>query len=616
MKLKPNLLKVLEIVLHVLGFPLLLVIAVILNINVMSKSAQYGISGFVFIIVIALFAVGYYVAYFILTKQEKKRRLASSKQNASAKNLNVKLAKKADPARRTGLVLAIVAVCCLTGLWAFFDVVMPEPLATATSNTLFIEDLSDGWNERANVNQELLDTYITRAYYSGKLTQKDLGTYLKEGVKNKEVSALLDADFASIDKNGYGTFVGPSIDFAQNDRMTISAIVHLLLDDRTPISEKGERQDAKIPVTTFKVERSNPYQDSQLVNEKKIAVGGTYMYLRSNQGYILYNDSLDVAGTKVDGLIVLEDHVGYRKVEYLTANAEDSSFIYVVDANNGFRYSESVYVNDVLERETVIEEKDGGLVAHIYNIGDEPLNVTLTGSVEKTDKGYKINAQANPDTDDAVAFANVLMSAGANEIFDGIVTVDGWYLGVDDVVCLSKGKAVEYSTWDIFDMLGTDTTFDLPLAGITGLTIPVVNMTGGALLSTYKYAIDDVLSTVGAMLSDENIVGSDVYISLDTETGVLAITPCNIERGTLDYMKQAWLQNNGLIYIIVSLFSLRKLFLAFAGFLALISYLIGVVRELRFAGQVPEAEAEDSEDSSEEPSEEALVTEEVEGTDI
>jgi hypothetical protein len=616
MKLKPNLLKVLEIVLHVLGFPLLLVIAVILNINVMSKSAQYGISGFVFIIVIALFAVGYYVAYFILTKQEKKRRLASSKQNASAKNLNVKLAKKADPARRTGLVLAIVAVCCLTGLWAFFDVVMPEPLATATSNTLFIEDLSDGWNERANVNQELLDTYITRAYYSGKLTQKDLGTYLKEGVKNKEVSALLDVDFASIDKNGYGTFIGPSIDFAQNNRMTISAIVHLLLDDRTPVSEKGERQDAKIPVTTFKVERSNPYQDSQLVNEKKIAVGGTYMYLRSNQGYILYNDSLDVAGTKVDGLIVLEDHVGYRKVEYLTANAEDSSFIYVVDANNGFRYSESVYVNDVLERETVIEEKDGGLVAHIYNIGDEPLNVTLTGSVEKTDKGYKINAQANPDTDDAVAFANVLMSAGANEIFDGIVTVDGWYLGVDDVVCLSKGKAVEYSTWDIFDMLGTDTTFDLPLAGITGLTIPVVNMTGGALLSTYKYAIDDVLSTVGAMLSDENIVGSDVYISLDTETGVLAITPCNIERGTLDYMKQAWLQNNGLIYIIVSLFSLRKLFLAFAGFLALISYLIGVVRELRFAGQVPEAEAEDSEDSSEEPSEEALVTEEVEGTDI
>jgi|GEM_PF-5560996 len=616
MKLKPNLLNVLEIVLHVLGFPLLLVIAVILNINVMSKSAQYGISGFVFIIVIALFAVGYYVAYFILTKQEKKRRLALSKQNASAKNLNVKLAKKADPARRTGLVLAIVAVCCLTGLWAFFDVVMPGPLATATSNTLFIEDLSDGWNERANVNQELLDTYITRAYYSGKLTQKDLGTYLKEGVKNKEVSALLDVDFASIDKNGYGTFIGPSIDFAQNNRMTISAIVHLLLDDRTPISEKGERQDAKIPVTTFKVERSNPYQDSQLVNEKKIAVGGTYMYLRSNQGYILYNDSLDVAGTKVDGLIVLEDLVGYRKVEYLTANAEDSSFIYVVDANNGFRYSESVYVNDVLERETVIEEKDGGLVAHIYNIGDEPLNVTLTGSVEKTDKGYKINAQANPDTDDAVAFANVLMSAGANEIFDGIVTVDGWYLGVDDVVCLSKGKAVEYSTWDIFDMLGTDTTFDLPLAGITGLTIPVVNMTGGALLSTYKYAIDDVLSTVGAMLSDENIVGSDVYISLDTETGVLAITPCNIERGTLDYMKQAWLQNNGLIYIIVSLFSLRKLFLAFAGFLALISYLIGVVRELRFAGQVPEAEAEPSEDSSEEPSEEAIVTEEVEGTDI
>ena len=126
--LKPEVLKIFEIILHVLGFPLLLVIAVILNINVMKNGAQYGISAFFYILIVALFAIIYYVAYFILIKQEKKRREKVAKQNASAKNLNYKykIARKADPARRTGLVLAIVAVCCLTGFWAFFDIVMPE----------------------------------------------------------------------------------------------------------------------------------------------------------------------------------------------------------------------------------------------------------------------------------------------------------------------------------------------------------------------------------------------------------------------------------------------------------------------------------------------------------
>lgn len=619
--LNPKILKILEIVLHVLGFPLLLAIAFILNINVIKNAAGYGISAFIFVIIIALFAIAYYVAYFILIKQEKKRREKVAKQNASAKNLNYKykIARKADPARRTGLVLAIIAVCCLTGFWAFFDIAMPEPLATATSRTIFIEDLSDGWNERSDVNKELLDTYITRAYFAGKLTNKTLEEYLKEGVKNEDVATVMKEDFESIDKNGYGTFVGPSIDFAQNGRMTINSIIHLLLDEREPKKDdNGERLDKKISLTTYTVVKTNYVQEDQTANEVKIEEGKSYAYMRSNQEYFLYNENLNKAGVDVDGLVIYEEVVGYKKVQFLAGNSGkyndnfgDKSYVYIIKDDGGsLDYVEKVYLSDTLKTETHIKQTAGGKVHLTINDEGDLIEKDVDVSLNKNGSTWTISTSSTDyDIKTAIESANIITSATRENVVSLSAKPDDW-ADYDNTVVLEKGKVKEYATWDVFDMLGTDTTFELPISMVKDLNITSpFTLSGAQLLEEGKYLVDDVLSAVSALISDENIVGSQVYVTLDLDTGVLAISPCNEERGTLDYMKQAWLDSNGLIFIIVSLFSLRKLCLAFAAFLALISYLIGMLREYRFRDE--EAPAEDEaipeEESSESVSEEEVA---------
>ena len=622
MKLKPNVLKILEIVLHVVGFPLLLIIATILNINVISKAAQYGISAFIYAIIIILFAGIYYAAYFILISQEKKRRGEITKQNESAKNLNLrhKIVRKADPARRTGIILAIIVVCCLSGFWAFFDIAMPEPLATATSRTLFIEDLSDGWNERANVNQELLDEYITRAYNAGKLTNGTLDEYLKQGVKNPEVVKVMTADFESIDKNGYASFVGPSIDFAQNGRMTISAIVHLLLDDRNPVADKktGERLDQKVKLTTFVVTKSIPAQDTQTKNEKKIELNSNYSYIRSNQKYFLYNNTLEKAGTDLDSLIVYEITKSHKKIQFLAGSSENKSYIYTIDVVDGLlTYVEQQYFKGNLTKETTIKQKaKGGITIHIYSDENDPVDFDLIASVS----GDHITCDYDDyDVITAIDDANSILCATEETLIDYSAKPRLWDY---ESVCLKKDKVIEYATWDIFDMLGTSTDFPLPLDMIKSFSIDTkvggvqISLTGEGILQDFKFIIDDVLDAVAKMISEEAIVGSDVFVTLDTDTGILSIVPCNEERGTLDYMKQAWLQNNGLIYIIVSLFSLRKLFLCYAGFIALTSFLIGIVREYRFRDEEEEAQnPEDETPSEEEENSEATVAE-AQATDI
>ena len=91
------------------------------------------------------------------------------------------------------------------------------------------------------------------------------------------------------------------------------------------------------------------------------------------------------------------------------------------------------------------------------------------------------------------------------------------------------------------------------------------------------------------------MLGSPIYISIDGETGTLSLNPSNGHRGVLGYMEMAWLDNQGLLYIIVSLFSLRTLFYIYGPVMALIAILLGVLREkeqkmLALAGDQPAEE--------------------------
>lgn len=383
----------LKIILHLAGFPLLIALIVVFTLPVLQAGISYGVMVFVGLIVAVVMALIYFLVYFLMAKRAKKTVYKQT------------------------LVSIIVAVVCLGGLWIAIDYFLPDVLKDATSNTILYEDLADDFEARAEVNKNLLDEFINRNVANGNLlTQEQINAcieenvdsgklkllteeeylaqgannaevsallkaqlsapFLAEGVSNEKVKAMISAKFQSIDKDGYVTFVGPWLDMANDDRLTIPTLIHLIVNKR---------------------------------------------------------------------------------------------------------------------------ETEG-------------------------------------------------MPFPAN--------------GVDDPVM-----------WSILDMLGEPMEFDL---GPNGMNVIPENLIGA--LYIMQFTVNDILSNVTDAIEDPNVVGSPIFI-VYSDGGVISLVPSNESRGVLDYQRMAWLDSNGLIFAIVSLFSVRKLFLIFAGVLVITTYLIGLLRD-------------------------------------
>lgn len=503
-KTKKTLLIVAKVALHVLGFPLLFVLSLILNLNVIKGGLSYGAAAFTSLIFTVIVAAIYYLAYF-LVRTKKKRSI-----------------------RNQHIIVAIVVVCSLTGLWMLLDAFIPEPLETATSSTIRWEDLSDNWEARAEVNSNLLKEYITLNYNLGRIPTegKSLDSYLKEGAKNAAVADVMKKDFLSIDNNGYATFTGPSIDYAQIDRMTIPVLLHLLLDKRTSTSTEGPRL---IPM----------------------------LYYHSG----------------VEG-----DDTPYMVVRTTYKAGGVTCHYCVVD--------EDLNVIEDLEEVNVIIRKNGKFVAQHKSYNGE-------GHEEIDEKACDTQAQA-------LAYLQ-----------------DEWYV-TDDYYYVDY-RLVE-ANWDVLDMMGTPMEMQLLSPEMMNFNLGDVNSmlasmgTVGDLLQMDM--IEDTFELVAMMTSEKEVLGSPLYIGIDTQTGTLSLTPANARRGTLDYMRQAWLDSNGLLYIVVGFFSTRTLFYIYGPIMAIIAILLGLVREQQAKIKAQEAQGGAEEQPEEKPEGEEELSEEEQAAQV
>ncbi|MFW5779830.1 MAG: hypothetical protein ACOCWI_00050 [Bacillota bacterium] len=218
--------KFLQVLLHLAGFPLLIALVVLESYNVIETGISYGVMVFVGVIVTVVMAIIYYLVFGIMAKRKKKTIYKQT------------------------IVSILVAFICLGGLWVAVDVALPDFLDDATSGTIFYEDLADDFNSRADINKELLDEYIRRNHANGNLREQSLEQYLQDGAQNEEVMELLKQHFESIDKDGYVTFVGPWIDMANDERLTIPALVHLVINQRdtegVPFPQTEEEGDETV----------------------------------------------------------------------------------------------------------------------------------------------------------------------------------------------------------------------------------------------------------------------------------------------------------------------------------------------------------------------------------
>lgn len=255
--------KALIIAINLLGYPLLLILIAVNLKHIISQGKSYGIYVYAGFILTAVFALLYYLIMFHMAKRKKKSPI------------------------KQGIVLAMVAMLSLSGLWIVIENLAPNKLLSATSGTIYMEDLMEDYNTRADVNKTLLDDFIYINTYgndnlvylntkkseddSNKLIfqleksnekielRNDLLTLLKEerydeynealvnwnlarkkaydkyrqeGYKSEQIKLLEAKTFASINDDGYVTFKGPWIDMANGGRLTIPALIHLLLDHR------------------------------------------------------------------------------------------------------------------------------------------------------------------------------------------------------------------------------------------------------------------------------------------------------------------------------------------------------------------------------------------------
>jgi len=504
-----TLLTVFKVILHVVAWPLLFALIFIINRNVIAGGSMYGLSVFVCFIVAAVGALIFYLTYF-LVRTRKKRSIINQH-----------------------IIIAIVAVLSLGGFWMLLDAFIPAPLETATSSTLRWEDLSDNWAARAEVQEQLLSDYVTINYNLGRLTAPNgetLEDYIKAGPNgNEELHALLEADFHSIDSDGYASFKGPAIDYAQADRMTIPVLLHLFLDDRSAV--QGANSDyAKannLPELTIAV----PYYTAYTIGVGDDPDEVSYEDVRIYHGY----KANDISGNSEATFFVTDQDLN---VQY------DTDKVAVISRMRGkwmlvtkvIKYGE-----ETVEEATAYDTKGAALTALYAH--EEGFESYFIGGYKQASVGWHVLDMMGTAMDMQVLSAS-MMDTDLVAVIDSL-PLDGALAGVKDGI---KDALNNFHIRFVSDV------FQLDL-------------------------VPDALAQVADLTAEDELLGSPIYISVDSSTGTLYLTPSNSQRGTLGYMEMAWLENQGLLYIIVSLFSTRTLFYIYAPFMGIIAILLGVIRE-------------------------------------
>lgn len=209
--------KFLIVLLHLIGFPALLGVVVWQSIPVIENGGSYGIMAYLGIILTAALALIYFIIVIIMACR-----------------------KKMSVYRQT-FVSIIVSAVFLCGLWVAIDLYVPDFLAGATSSTIYYEDVTEEYINRVETQKYLLDEFIKRNVACGNLTKMTEEEYLAEGYANAEVQELAATQFADIDAGYQSFFPAPWINMANDSRLTIPVLVHLLFEER--LDDDGEPVD-------------------------------------------------------------------------------------------------------------------------------------------------------------------------------------------------------------------------------------------------------------------------------------------------------------------------------------------------------------------------------------
>lgn len=212
--------KVLKTLLFILGAPAILAVVAATSVVIYQRGISYSFWPFVGLILTAVFCLVFIITFIITGKQAKKKGTKKSVFKGT-------------------VALVIIAFIFTAGLWMIIDIPLPGILDDATSGTVTFDDVREDYVFKANEHGDLLDNFIRMNYdienltwESGEFSEEEKEAYVEEGYRNERVKELVHKNYISLNDNGYVTFVGPWIDFADGGRMTMPTLIHLVIDKR------------------------------------------------------------------------------------------------------------------------------------------------------------------------------------------------------------------------------------------------------------------------------------------------------------------------------------------------------------------------------------------------
>lgn len=158
---KKALMIALDVILYAIGFPILLIIAIVYSLPYFETNL-YGLTAAtpIILVVLAWLATG--------VSELAIRLVAKKKMDAGA------YPDKKKALRSQGIRMIIAIFCCLTIFTCFLDIVLPPLLNKATQGTILYEDILLDDESQNEAQQDLFKTFVTWNVENGNLNKKTL----------------------------------------------------------------------------------------------------------------------------------------------------------------------------------------------------------------------------------------------------------------------------------------------------------------------------------------------------------------------------------------------------------------------------------------------------------
>lgn len=589
------LLKILKTVLYLAGFPLLIALCCLINYKIYQQVPYnagdlmgtgvpfpYALTSWLGAIVVILLAAVWVIATLIITRKKAKRSI-----------------------ERQTVSVTVWALVLTVGFSALLNLALPDLIGTATSSTLFAEDLKEGWEDQAKFNGNIVKKFVTLNVINGTLSN-DVNYYTlteDEAVVGAYTTVETATDFQGATyanpvstemtmddvyawfEEEFGTGVNPlslsEDEIAANPDTYLYNVIYnnyILYDYHYSYKAPEIRHAVAISV----------YEGLKETNHDIVAEGfnnqAAYDLMKKNftnmdrDGYVTFDDCLlDLANYSRQTIPVLVNLIlGPRDL----GTGDYSDYLYE-------QYDPELGENDEVYHHWTILDMDGnGLTLDLTSIVGSIKDAAVV--VDNPDGKYSVTKRTCPtcktEFTEGEAYCPTCgdeITETTSETYAVIFTYQGeTWLNIENLHNLLKGidlGGLESIVGGVIDNLGTWLTSD-EYYGLSNINVDKLFEDEALNQNVLQPLMWNLSNT---LVADENVAGSPLNVSIvveDNGSVMLAVRPTNAKRGVLGYQWMAWLDSNNLLFAIISLYSVSSTLLMMGGVIVLCNYLIGLIR--------------------------------------